>query len=57
VKGDLLRGWCAQKQVKEPEYRAVPEATDARGRSFPSPIEHFFRVTDGTLLLIALYFD
>jgi hypothetical protein len=52
-----MRGWLVQKQVKEPEYRAVPEATDARGRSSASPIELFLSVTDGTLLLVALNFD
>jgi len=48
-----------QKQVKEPEYRAVPEATDAMGALVPStsPTALFFRVTDGTPLLIALNFD
>ncbi len=46
-----------QKQVKEPEYRAVPKATDARGALGHEPDRVFFRVTDGTLLLIALNFD
>src|SRR5271157_1445690 len=53
----FLRGWFAQKQVKEPEYRAVPKATDARGVLVHQPDRVLLRVTDGTLLLIALNFD
>jgi hypothetical protein len=39
----FLRGWFAQKQVKEPEYRAVPEATDARGALGHEPDQALFQ--------------